>query len=54
MLIEKLSKYIRDSGLKKKKVAEKLEISAGHLSYILNYYRDPSIELEEKIKKLIA
>ena len=54
MLIEKLIKYIQDNDLKKKKVAGVLGISAGHLSYILNYYRDPSIQLEEKIKKLIA
>lgn len=53
MLVQKLSNYIADSGLKKKKVAKLLKISAGHLSYILNKSREPSITLEYRIKKLI-
>ena len=54
MISVKLNKYIEKSGLKKKKVAEMLDISAGHLSYILNDSRIPSIPLEQKIKQLIS
>lgn len=53
MLIKKLIKYIDDSGIKKKKVAKLLEISAGHLSYIISGKRDPSLELERKIINLV-
>ena len=53
MIVKKLNKYIDESGLKKKKVAQLLEISAGHLSYILNESRAPSIQLEVKIEQLI-
>jgi len=53
MVLLKLRKYINDSGLKKKKVAEQLGISAGHLSYILNDKRDLTIDLENKIMVLL-
>lgn len=53
-MIERLNKYIKDKGLKKAKVAEILGCSVGHLSYILNEHREPSIELTVKIKALIG
>ena len=53
MILVKLRKYIDESGLKKKKVAEQLGISIGHLSYVLNDKRELSIDLENKIRELI-
>lgn len=54
MIVKKLINWISESGLKKKKVAEILKISPGHLSYILNGKRDPSITVEFRIKNLIS
>ena len=54
MILVKLKRYIDNSGLKKKKVAEQLGISVGHLSYVLNDKRELSIDLENKIRQLLA
>ena len=53
-MIERLKKYIVEKGLKKAKVAELLGCSTGHLSYVINKKRDPSLELEIKIRALIG
>ena len=52
-MIKELKKYIENTGLKKSKIAEKLGVSQGHLSYVLNGKRELSIELENKIRLLI-
>ena len=52
-MIKELKDYIKDKGLKKSKVAEILGCSYGHLSYVLNNRREPSIDLEIKIRSLI-
>lgn len=53
-MVEKLKQYINNQGLKKSKVAELLECSSGHLSYVLNGHRDISPEMEKKIRQLIS
>ncbi len=53
MIIEKLKEHIRETGIKKSKIAEKLGVSAGHLSFVINGKRDLSIDLERKIRELI-
>lgn len=52
-MIKELKKYIEKSGLKKAKIAEILDCSPGHLSYVLSGKRDLSIEMELKIKVLV-
>ena len=53
MLISKLKDWIESQGLRKSKVAEMLGITPIHLSYILGGSRNPSIDLEERIRALI-
>ena len=53
MILQQLKKTIDERGLKKKKVAEILGISPGHLSYILSETRDISIELENRIRQFV-
>ncbi len=53
-MIKKLNKYIEDNGVKKSFVAAKLGITNVYLSYIINGKANPSIELEEKIRRLVA
>lgn len=52
-MIERLKVYIKNTGLKKTKVAEELNISNVYLSYILNGKRECSAELEDRIRKLL-
>jgi len=53
MILEKLDKYIKSSGLKKQKVAENLDISPQHLSGVINKRYPLSVDLEQKIINLI-
>ena len=54
MILDRLKKHIKDTGIKQIKIAEQLDISPVYLSYILNDRQKPSIELEERIKILTA
>ena len=54
MILERLKKHIKDTGIKKIKIAEQLKIHPVYLSYLLNGKADPSIQLEERIKKIIV
>jgi plasmid maintenance system antidote protein VapI len=53
MLLRKLKIYIEETGIKQKKIAEKLNVSEVHLSYVLNAHREISPDLEIKINQLI-
>ncbi len=53
-MVRRLKAYITDNGLKKSFVAGKLGITNVYLSYILNGQRNPSIDLEDRIRKMIA
>ena len=53
MILISLKKYIDENGFKIKKIAEKLGVSSGHLSYVLNNKRELSIDLEKKIRELL-
>ena len=53
MIIKRLKKYIELNGYKNKKIAEKLHVSNGHLSYILNGRREISEDIEKRIIDLI-
>lgn len=52
-VIKKLENYIKDSGIKQKKIAETLDVSPQHLSSVINGKYKLSLRLEEQIKQLV-
>lgn len=53
MLGDNIKSIMAEKGLKSKKLAEIIGISATHLSYILNGKRIPSVDVLEKIAKAL-
>ena len=53
MIVQKLNKYIKENGLKKSYVAEKVGVSSVFLSQVINGHVSPSKELEEKIRAFV-
>lgn len=53
MLREKLASYIKENGVMRSWVAERLGISKQHLSNYLNGKHTISRELEEKVKEFL-
>ncbi len=54
MIIQKLNDYIKDNGLKKSFVAQKIGVSSVFLSLVINKKVDPSKDLEERIREFIS
>jgi transcriptional regulator with XRE-family HTH domain len=53
MIVQKLNKYIKDNGLKKSFVAQKVGVSSVFLSQIINGHVSPSRDLEDRIRELV-
>ena len=53
MILTKLDNYIKETGLKKKKVAEKLGVTPQHLSSVLSGKYELSSKLENDIRLLL-
>lgn len=53
MLGENIKTFMKNNGITSKELAERVNVSPTHISYILNNKRDPSVDLLEKIAEVL-